>query len=150
LTGDAKVGELTDMKLYHHDIEIELDDTWWAEAEMNSFTPTANTYRVNIEAANGRNIFEIRIDEVRPVSRNPGIGIFNDNAEASARNRVVSILSGFRAGSAIPPVETVTEAEGSNFRYKLVAGTHRFYCSLAAGFSHVPVIEGFDIKILDK
>jgi hypothetical protein len=138
------------MNLYHHDLEIELDDTWWAEAKMNSFTPMARTYRVDIEAAKGRNVFEVRIDEVRPVRRNPGVGIFNDNEGASARDRVVSILSGFRTGSAIPPVEIVTEAEGSHFRYRLIAGAHRFYCSLAAGFSHVPVIEGFDINTLDK
>jgi hypothetical protein len=138
------------MEIHHHDLEIELDDTWWAEADMNNFTPTAKAYLVDIEAAKGRDVFEVEIDEVRPVRRNPGIGIFNDNKETSARDRVVSILRGFRAGSAIPPVEIVIEPEGSNFRYKLVAGTHRFYCSLAAGFSHVPAIEGFDISTLDK
>jgi hypothetical protein len=138
------------MKFYHYDLEIELDDTWLSEAEMNSFKPMARTYRVDIEAAKGRTVFEVRIDEVRPVRRNPGIGIFNDNEVTTARDRVVSILLGCRTGSDIPPVEIVTEPEGSNFRYKLVAGVHRFYCSLAAGFLHVPAVEGFDINTLDK
>ncbi len=66
------------------------------------------------------------------------------------KDRVISILTGFRTGSAIPPVEVVLEPEGSNFRYKLVHGAHRFYCSLAAGYSHVPAIMGFDLNTLDS
>ena len=134
------------MKLCHHDLQIELDDTWYTEAEMDGFVPLTRTYLVNADAANGRKLFDIRIDEVRPVKRNPGVGIFNDNQEASARERVVSILRGFRTGSAIPPVEIVLEPPDSQFRYRLIAGVHRFYCSLAAGFSHVPAVEGFDFS----
>jgi len=137
------------MKFFHHDLQIELDDAWWAEAEMDNFIPAEKTYRVDIEAAKGRKVFEVSIDEVSPVRRNPGVGIFNDNREASARERVVSLFRGFRTGSAIPPVEIIPEPAGGDFRYKLVAGAHRFYCSLAAGFSHVPAVEGFDIKALN-
>jgi hypothetical protein len=46
---------------------------------------------------------------------------------------------------AIPPIELVDTPAGSLFRYKLTAGTHRLYCSLAAGFTHVPAVEGIDI-----
>jgi hypothetical protein len=135
------------MKFCHHDLLIELDDTWYTEAEMDGFVPLTKTYFVNANATNGRKLFVIRIDEVRSVKRNPGVGIFNDNQEASARKRVVSILRGFRIGSAIPPVEIVFEPPDSQFRYRLVAGVHRFYCSLAAGFSHVPAVEGFDFSL---
>ena len=138
------------MKLYHHDIEIELDDTWWEEACMKKFTPTTISYLVNTEAAKGQNIFNVKINDVSPVKRKPGVGIFNDNEEASAKDRVVSILSGFITGSAIPPVEVVPASKDSGFQYKLVHGAHRFYCSLAAGFTHVPAIEGFDINALDE
>lgn len=129
------------MKIHHHDLEIELDDTWWEEVGMKNFAPKTIAYRVNIKAANGLEIFKVRIDEVSPVRRNPGVGIFNDNNVATAKDRVESILNGFLTGSVIPPVEVVPEPKGSNYRYKLVHGAHRFYCSLAAGFSHVPAIE---------
>jgi hypothetical protein len=135
------------MKLCHHDLQIELDDTWYTKAEMNGFVPLARNYLVNADAANGRKLFDIRIDEVKSVKRNPGIGIFNGNQEASAKERVVSILRGFRTGSAIPPVGIVLEPPDSQFRYRLVAGVHRFYCFLAAGFSHVPAVEGFDFSL---
>lgn len=138
------------MKFHHHDLEIELNDTWLEEADMKDFSPPSDSYRVNIESANGKEIFAVKIIEVSPVRRNPDVGIFNTSAEANAKDRVISILTGFRTGSAIPPVEVVLEPEGSNFRYKLVHGAHRFYCSLATGFSHVPAIKGFDINSLDS
>jgi hypothetical protein len=39
------------MKLYHHDLQIELDDTWWAEAGMDGFVPHNRAYRVDRGAA---------------------------------------------------------------------------------------------------
>lgn len=76
-------------------------------------------------------------------SADTGVGIFNDSEEeGTARERVLRILRGFRLDNAIPPVEIV---EGQHpHRYKLTHGAHRFYCSLAAGFTSVPTIEGFD------
>jgi hypothetical protein len=124
------------MKLCHHHLEIELDDTWWTEAGMDGFVPLKKAYIVNADAANGRKLFEIRIDDVKPVMRGPGVKIFR------GKESVLSIFQGFVVGSAIPPIEIVFEPQGSKFRYELVNGTHRLYCSLAAGFSHVPAVEG--------
>src|ERR1700730_11284201 len=123
------------MIFYHYDLMIELDDSWWAEAQMTGFVPTAAAYRVDLDAAKGGAVFEVRIDEIGPLQRNPGVGIFNNNEIKTARERVLSILKCFRTGAAIPPVELVDAPAGSPFRYKIVAGTHRLYCSLAA---HVP------------
>jgi hypothetical protein len=133
------------MIFHHHDLTIELDDSWWVEAQMAGFVATGGTYRVDLGATKAEAVFEARIDEIGPVRRNPGVGIFNSNETKTARERVVCILKGFRKGAAIPPVELVDAPAGSPFRYKLVAGTHRLYCSLAAGFSHVPAFEGLDI-----
>lgn len=138
------------MKITHHDLEIELDDAWWEEAEMDGFIPVGKAYRVDSEAFDDRRVFEVCVGEVGPVHRNPGVGIFKDNDEASARERVVKILGGFLSGAKIPPVEVVPQPNCNEFRYKLVHGAHRFYCSLFAGFSHVPAVEGFDINTLDQ
>jgi len=129
----------------HHDLTVELDDAWWAEAQMIGFVPVARAYRSNSHAAKGQAIVEVSITDIGPVRRKPGVGIFNNNQEKTARERVISILSGFRIGTAIPPIEIVDAPAGSAFRYKLTAGTHRLYCSLAAGFIHAPAVEGFDI-----
>jgi hypothetical protein len=132
------------MRLVHHDLTIELDDAWWAEAGMADFIPRSRAFRPDLEAAKGEAIFEAKIDEVAPLRRNIGVGIFNDNEVATARERVLRIFKGFRAGDAIPPVILVRNGLGTGFRYRLGHGSHRFYCSLAVGFSHVPATEGLD------
>ncbi len=113
---------------------------------MNSFIPVGQTYRVNYKIFVNRPVFEVRFEEVSPVLRNPGVGIFNANEKYSAKERVVNILREFFSGSEIPPVEVVLQPIDSEFRFKLVHGVHRFYCSLAAGFSHIPAVKGFDIN----
>jgi hypothetical protein len=133
------------MILTHHDLTIELNDAWWVEAGMVGFVPSSRTFRADPSAAEGQTIFEARIGEVAPLRRNPGVGIFNDDHKASAQERVVRLLRGFRNGDAIPPVQLVADASFEGCRYKITHGSHRFYCSLAAGFTHVPAIVGFDI-----
>lgn len=133
------------MILTHHDLTIELNDTWWTEAGMVGFVPSSRTFRADPSAAEGQAIFEAAISEVAPLRRNPGVGIFNDDLEATAQERVVRLLRGFHNGDAIPPVQLVADASFEGCRYKITHGSHRFYCSLAAGFTYVPAIVGFDI-----
>ena len=132
------------MELKHHELTVQFSDDWWAEAGMIGFKPSSAAYRSDPGAFPARQIFEVRIDEIGPVQRAPNVGIFNDSPKATARERVVAILQGFRSGAAIPPVEVVEAASSGAHPYKLVHGSHRLYCSLAAGFTHVPAVEGFD------
>ena len=92
------------MIFYHHYLKVELDDAWWAEAQMAYFVRSGTAYRVDLVAAKDQKVFEARIDEIGPVRRQPGVGIFNNNEEMTARERVLRILNGFRAGAAIPPI----------------------------------------------
>lgn len=130
------------MILRHHGFEIELDDAWWTEAGMESFVPTSLTYTVNSSGASSSSILYVLIEDIAPVRRNLGINIFNanENTGQTARERVLWILNGFVLGDEIPPVEIVRELEESPHQYRLKDGTHRLYCSLAAGFTHVPAV----------
>jgi hypothetical protein len=131
------------VKFTHHGLQVELPDDWWTEAGMRGFVPTFTAYRVNQRLF--QNVREVSVHDVGLVSRNPGAGIFNDSEEeGSARERVVRILRSFRFDNAIPPVEIVEGQLGFTYRYKLVRGADRFYCSVAAGFKNVPTIKGFD------
>jgi hypothetical protein len=56
------------------------------------------------------------------------------------------VSAGFLRGEAIPPVEVVDGKPGYGHRFKLTHGVHRFYCSLAAKFTHVPIVRGFDMS----
>jgi hypothetical protein len=91
-------------------------------------------------------IAELRIVDVGPVSLvRRSIGIFRDSPDGiPVRERVLKILRGFRLGEAIPPVAVVACRSGSLYKYELTDGTHRFYCSLVAGFTHVPAVKEFD------
>jgi hypothetical protein len=134
------------MKFRHHGIEVELPDLWWAEAGMGAFVRNSNAYHVSQDNAENR-VFYVQIDDVGPVHRSAGVGIFNDSPdEGSARTRVVRILRGFGLGDAIPPVRVVEGILEGPHQYKLVHGTHRLYCSLAAGFTHIPAVRGFDLN----
>jgi hypothetical protein len=106
---------------------------------MPGFVATSKTYRCD------QNCSEASIEDVGPVHRALCVGIFNDSSEeGSARERVIRILHGFRSGQAIPPVQLVQSEAGYSHLYKLTHGVRRFYCSLAAGFTHVPWMQGFD------
>jgi hypothetical protein len=138
------------MEFTHHGLKIVLNDDWWAEAGMASFTPSSTAYHADPRTFPGQRIFEVWIDDIGPVSRARGVGIFNASHDGTvtARESVVAILLGFRCGAMIPPVEVVKAEALSAYPYKLVHGTHRLYCSLAAGFTHMPAVEGFDINAL--
>jgi hypothetical protein len=132
------------MKFSHHDLPIELKDDWWADAEMVGFVPASSAYRIDLSfSKNGEPILNVRIADVGPVHR--PVGIFRDSEDGiTAQERVLRILRGFRLGEAIPPVRVVECGSGSKHRYQLTDGTHRLYCSLAAGFTHVPAMKGFE------
>jgi hypothetical protein len=55
----------------------------------------------------------------------------------------ISILDAFFRDCPLPPVEVTTDETG-RFRYKVYNGMHRFYASIAVGFSHLPVVEIID------
>jgi hypothetical protein len=47
-------------------------------------------------------------------------------------------------------VQVRTLEPGNEHKYTLTAGAHRFYCSLAVGFTAVPAVQGFDWSTLDR
>lgn len=138
------------MIFFHHDFRIELDDTWWQAAGMESFVRKGQSFRVDVSQARGRAISIVAIKDIAPMRRNLSHGVFNNNETGSAQQRVTSILTGFRTNAALPPVEVVEQPPGSAQRYKLTAGVHRLYCSVAVGYTHLPCVEGFDIATLDQ
>lgn len=132
------------MHLRHADFEFELNDRWWLEARMTGFVPSTKAYRVDAHAH--LDVFYVNISDVAPVRRQLSHGVFNDDPEKdlSAEDRVLRILGGFRTDSPIPPVQVRRQPKGSVYAYQLWHGAHRFYCSLAAGFSEIPAIEAPD------
>ena len=110
---------------------------------MAGFVSVTRAYRTAKDAS----ILTVAIHDVGPVDLTVRREIFRDSEEeGTARERVLRILRGFRLGDRIPAVEIVDGKLGCSHRFKLTHGTHRFYCSVAAGFTHVPVRKAFDIN----
>ena len=101
------------MEIRHGHVRQELPDEWWEAAGMVGFVPARAAYRVNAAPYRVERVFEVPIDHVEPLERTLSHGIFNDShLFGTARERVVSILKGFREDSAIPPVHVVRLGPG--------------------------------------
>jgi hypothetical protein len=138
------------MECLHHTLRIVLRDDWLAEAGMIGFVPSSVAYAADRIAFPGERICQVRIQDIGPVMRAAGVGVFNRDREtgSTARARTVSILRAFQSGSALPPVKLVRGPDSYGYPYKLTDGCHRLYCSLAVGFTHIPAVKGFDMKML--
>jgi hypothetical protein len=135
------------MKCKHHDLEFEIDDEWLRESHMDNFIPDSSAYRVDEALARGQDIFHVAIVDIAPMNeRAKKKGVFCDNDEGTARDRVVRILRWFREGAKVAPVRVVKLDQNNKYKFKLVAGSHRFHCAVAVGFSKVPAIIGIDIN----
>lgn len=133
------------MRFFHGTQEYALPDEWWAEAGMHTFIMRSRSFQAGPAPSPGLHIIEVGVNDVQPLRRKASHGVFNDSSEfGSAHDRVLSILRGFREGSAIPPIEVARLPSGSSTTFKLIHGAHRFYCAVATGFSYVPAIEVAD------
>jgi hypothetical protein len=135
------------MKIEHHGLSDELPDDWWVEAGMIDFVPKSRAYRVKAEDAQNPTFCEVCIQDIESLgAMRHAVGIFRNDIDHGipARERVIKILRGFRDGDAIGAVPILPARSDSPHKYRLVDGTHRLYCSLAAGFTHIPAVKGFD------
>jgi hypothetical protein len=132
------------MQFVHHQFTFDVPDEWWIESGIAKFRPASEAYRV--KAQPDQDIYSVRIDDVAPVERRLSEGLFRNHPTKLllAKDRVLEILRGFAANAEIPPVRLVRFSTSERYRYKLTDGAHRFYLSIAAGFTHVPAVDGFD------
>jgi hypothetical protein len=112
--------------------EFEIPDAWWIEAGMPGFNRQGWAYRSST-------IEVVALDDIEPPFRTKRL-----DQNGFDRARMVSILKGFVADAEIPPVDLLTlpplaDISGQPFKYRVLAGVHRFYTSIAAGFADLPV-----------
>jgi hypothetical protein len=119
----------------HFPCEFEIPDDWLSEAGMIDFNPRATAYRLDAEAA------LIPLTAIEPV---PRFTSHSKDWRGFDRKRLVRLLRGFVAGDAIEwvPLFEMPQFEfaHSPYRYRVLDGPHRFYGSIAAGFSHLPAV----------
>lgn len=129
------------MRIVHGHVNQEIDHEWCTEAGIVGFRPEAQSYPPKVAADLDREVELVAIVDVEPLERDLSHGVFNDSEElGSARQRVVQILRGFVSKDEIPPILIDRLEPPEPYRFRLRNGAHRFYCSVAAGFTHVPAV----------
>lgn len=129
--------------------KFELDQSWVDETGFNPSVIDAKHYSVDSNSANGKEILIINISDIYPKIRGEAVPIFKDgevdDVLKTAKERTESILKAIMSNSKLPPVEIV-DLNKEGYKYKLVHGSHRLHCSIAAGFTQIPAMFGFDIN----
>jgi len=118
----------------HYPVEFEIPDGWLSEAGMIEFKRVGVAYRSSDAAAH-----LVPISAIEPIPRLTGDP---NDWHGFNRVRLVSLLKAFVAGDDIEPVPLfkfpIFEFAPSPYRFRAIDGFHRFYGSVAAGFSHLP------------
>jgi hypothetical protein len=113
--------------------DFKIPDNWIAEAGFRDFKAKRPAY---LSSANAT---LIPLDLVEPLIRFMGYPL---DFRGFSRERLVSVLRGFVANdiiSAVPAIHLpVREFCAGTFRYRVCDGVHRYYASIAAGFSMLP------------
>lgn len=110
---------------------------WWIESGMTEFDRVSTAYPTSYLAE----IKIITILEIMPPQRFKGVELFK-------KERMVNILQGFVNCHPIPPIIIHKFPAQNDFIYEVRNGVHRFYASIAAGFTSIPaiIVEYFDIN----
>jgi len=101
---------------------------------MVGFVPDGAGYKLR-----GHATALLPFGDLEPLRRAKGVPIFNTNGVKTARERVTHILRAFVSGTPLPPIEVYADPAVSN-RFQLYDGLRRIYCSVAAGYSAIPVM----------
>ena len=124
------------VQLPHPPLCFEIPDEWWRQGGMVGFHPSSPCYRHKDPV--GSQVVECLVKQVAPIIRHPSL---QRTFRGFDQERFLRILSGFLCGNAMPPVDVVKNDPISEEGccYRLRDGYHRFYGSIAAGFTHLPV-----------
>ena len=110
-------------------IEFEIPDAWLEEAGADIYKLTLDSYKYPTDSVNP--VVLMAFDQLQAPEREENVTWF-------IKDRMVSLLKGAVSECAIPPVEVHLKSNENT--YRLRDGFHRFYMSIALGFSKLPVV----------
>ena len=119
----------------NHPCDFEIPDDWWEEAGMNGFEPSANAY----QSLSGAKL--VALHDIEPPYRKKTV---QKDWRGFDRARLISVLKGIATGATIDPVPLQSLPLGeallvpAPYGFRVHDGYHRFYASIAAGFSMLP------------
>lgn len=119
--------------------EFEIPDEWWEEAGMTGCAAGAAAYAHKADPSEPIRL--VSLCRIEPPLRDPRVA-------GLRRERTLGILRGFVACDAIDAVPIDVPPGHRALPHRVRDGYHRYYCSIAAGFTHLPciVLPYFDIR----
>ena len=116
--------------------EFEIPDDWLDQSRFAVFRPSGVCYSCLDTSAE-----IIEIVNICPPLRKPGVWLDFNGFDAE---RTKNILYGMTANEKLPPVELIVipnyDAFYRPYQYGLINGFHRYFCSLALGYSALPAV----------
>jgi len=109
-------------------VSMTVPASWLSEAGLQGFVPTRQAFRCDEPH------IIISIANIEKMIRSVPLDM-----NGFRRDRMMRVLTGIRDDDALPPIP-VQRADQGPLPYRLRDGTHRFYASLALGFSHIPAV----------
>jgi len=126
--------KVMEFKSPRDDVTFHIREDWWRFAEMDTFTPQNDCYPFRDSCDRPGKVKVVPIEQIEPPTRNEGVQPF-------CKCSLVPILLGFRNRFAeLPPVSVKVLPQTDGYQYKVENGFHRYYASVAAGYTHLPVI----------
>jgi hypothetical protein len=112
---------------------FSLPADWWIEAGMDRFQRHENL------AYSGKPQLTSQLYLLAAIEP-PNIGQRLRRGHGGfERERMISVMRDIALRKEMWPIEVTADASG-DYRYRVHHGAHRFYASVAAGFSHIPAI----------
>lgn len=119
----------------NHPCDVEIPDPWLADAGFETFKPIGSAFRSSSGA------MLVPLVQVLPPHRNPAV---TKDWRGFDHSRFVSVLKGIMADDEIEAVDGRALAEeefpAAAYTHRVIDGFHRFYASVVAGFSDLPLV----------
>jgi len=110
------------------DVTFEIPDHWWEFAELPTFERASDSYLPK----HGDGVDIVPLVDIRPFRRDVATGGFR-------KYKIMPILFGLKSAEpTLPPVHLFRSDASDEYPFQLQNGFHRFYASIAVGYSSVP------------
>ncbi len=140
------------IRLPHPPLMFEIPDAWLIEAGVGVFTPATRCFRYTATTSADVCV-EALLMEIAPMLRIPGVHPAAHGFRPRGRNGeqdggMIGVLVAIVTGVPLPPVSVcmLRQKSAEGFVYKVRDGFHRYYASIALGFTHLPCAIGYDTR----
>jgi len=136
----------------HPPLFFQIPDAWLQEAQVAGFVPTACCF-AHTEPTVPDFLVRVPVAEITPMLRVPGVHAANHGFRPHGLDEqaggMIGVLRAITVGLPLPPiiVNVLPRKSREGFVYMVRDGFHRYYASIALGFSQIPCTVQRDCQV---